>query len=138
MRSSCYLLYMSMQQQLLSPVHEKQLLSHVHERQLLSHVHEQPGQSGTIPFIFLCQCIHSVPVQLLTSRSHSNSIPHHSNLIPVNPEVYRIPYPNSSQFYQEKIHTKYVTCHFQFHTINLTIHHNFWPHLCFLSCILDL
>jgi len=36
------------------------------------------------------------------SRSHSNSIPHHSNSIPVIPEVYRIPYiklPNSSQFY---------------------------------------
>jgi len=74
-------------------------------------------QSGIIPFIFLCQCIHSIPVQLLTSRSHSNSIPHHSNSIPVNSEVYT-KLPNSSQFHQDKVHMEYITCHFQFHTIN--------------------
>ena len=34
--------------------------------------------------------------------------------------------PNSSQFYQEKVH-EYVTHHFQFHTINSTIHRNLWP-----------
>jgi len=96
---------------------------------LTSRALELKFQSGIIPFIFLCQCIHSIPVQLLTSRSHSDSIPHHSNSIPVNPEVYRIPYKvaHSLQFHQEKVHNEYVTRHFQFHTINLTIHHNFWP-----------
>ena len=38
----------------------------------------------------------NVSIQFLynysASRSHSNLIPHHSNSIPVNPEVYRIPY----------------------------------------------
>ena len=97
-------------------------------------------QSGIIPFILLCQCSHSIPVQLLNSRSYSDSIPHHSNSIPVNPEVYGIPY-NVAQFLtipSGKVHTEYTTCHFQFHTINSTIHHSFWPlQLCFLSCILD-
>jgi len=38
------------------------------------------------------------------SRSHSNSIPYHSNSIPVTPEVYRIPYKFAQflHFHQEK------------------------------------
>ena len=63
---------------------------------------------------------------LYTSQSHSDSIPHHSNSIPVNPEVC-IKLPNSSQFHQDKVHNEHITCHFQFHTTNSTIHHNFWP-----------
>ena len=71
------------------------------------------------------------------SRSHSNSIPHHSNAIPVNPEVSRIPY-KVAQFLTLSSGKVHITRHFQFHTINSTIYRKFWPlQLCFLSCILD-
>ena len=99
---------------------------------------EIPEWNHSIHTVFLRQCIHSVPVQLLTSRSHSNSIPHHSNSIPVNPEVYT-KLPNSWQFHQDKVHMEYIL------VISVS-HHQFTPYIIFFgfssyifpSCILDL
>jgi len=60
--------------------------------QLCTRALELKSQSGIIPFVFLANASIQFLYNYSASRSHSNSIPRHSNSIPVNPEVYRIPY----------------------------------------------